>query len=553
MREILTNSLFEAFATASETVYIYVCDMASGVARWSPNAVDYFNLKGEYLENADVTWLANIHPDDQALYLEDITAVMSGRKNHHDCQYRAINKYGDYVWLECKGSVIKGKDGEGDVFAGLMTRLDNQNKYDSLTGLRTFYDFHQVDFSHREGALMLIGLDEFRKIVSSHGYNAGDRVLVQFAKFLMSLADEHTVSYRFSGDEFLILKEHADEAQMRDLFHQIQNAASSLSLGDHITLDVSISGGLTFYPQDGSSREKLINNLEHSLEFSKKKQRGSITVFASEIAAMQKRSQTLREELKKSIENDFQGFQLYFQPIVSAKIGIINGCEALLRWKGETIKDSYPMEFINILEMNGDIGAVGTWVMEQSLLHLKRWRALYPDFHMGFNVSYQQFLDPEFIDHTVRFTKELELDPRQITIELTESSSIDDPRELAEIFTRLHHEGFLLALDDFGTAYASLELLKYLPVNLIKIEHSFVNQLAQPDNKVDYTIISGILSLCRELGCQSVVEGIENKEILNIIKTIDPTFLQGYYYSRPIPEDEFLQLMEDNHSGKIKF
>ena len=179
--DILKNELFESFANASDNIYIYVCDMQSDLSRWSKNTVDYFNLEGEYIEEAGPKWMEHIHPEDRAAYLKDIEAVFSGASSRHSCQYRAKNKYGSYVWLECKGSVITGTDGQPKVFAGIMTRLDNQNKYDPLTHLLTSYEMQKYDFSTGNGSILLLGINAFRKINNTNGFLYGNKVLVALA------------------------------------------------------------------------------------------------------------------------------------------------------------------------------------------------------------------------------------------------------------------------------------------------------------------------------------------------------------------------------------
>ena len=214
MNDILNNELYEAFAQASEIVYIYVCDMKTDLSRWSENAVEYFNLPGEYIQNAGELWMQYIHPDDRNIYLEDISGVFGGAKAQHNCKYRALNKYGNYVWVECRGSVIKGEDGVPAVFAGIMTRLDGQNKYDFLTGLMTIDEFYQRDFSVGSGAVMLMGIDDFRKVITSRGYEFGDNVLVVLAKLIMKECGDEMQVYRFGGDEFLIVKPNGTLEEM---------------------------------------------------------------------------------------------------------------------------------------------------------------------------------------------------------------------------------------------------------------------------------------------------------------------------------------------------
>ncbi len=544
MESILENKLYEAFATASERVYIYVAEFKSNLVRWSKNAVDYFNLPDEYIPNDLDIWLDKVHPDDKDGYILDMRSVFEGRKAQHDCRYRVMNKYGEYIWVECRGSIIHDDDGEPMIFAGIMMQIDRYSKYDALTDLLNLNEFYQYDFKVDKGAVVLIGIDEFRKIVSSHGYEYGDKVLVEFSKKLKQIFGEKALIYRFSGDEFLIIYPHVSIEVIYPLFQKVSEEIAVLDNSQGQVVRVRISGGVTFYPNEGCTRERLINNLEHSLEYAKKNCRGTLVAFNQEIADMQKRTQILYEDLKNSIRSGFSGFELYFQPLVVSETGKIGGCEALLRWKGERIKDSYPSEFIKILEDHGDISDVGLWVMEQAFYHQKKWQKIYPEFHCSFNVSYQQFMNEAFVDTLLQKAKLIGVNADKMIIELTESCHVQEPESLAKAFHRLRKNGFMIALDDFGTAYSSMEMLKYLPVNYIKIEHSFVKDLGSDGHEIDYIIIENLLDLCKKLNCKSVVEGVENGYVKEVIEKMDVDYLQGYYFSRPVPEEEFEKMLK---------
>lgn len=201
MNRILDNSLFEAFASSSDNVYVYVTDMSTGLTRFSKNAVDFFEFPDEYMSNILEIIRDKIHPEDVDGYFAQMDQLFKGEISRHDYQYRMLNKYGDYSWIECKGSFIN--NGSEMIFAGLMTRLDNQNKYDSVTGLSTIYDFYNYDFSDGQGYILLVGIDQFRKIVSNYGYSFGDSVLVEFSRILRRISGSENRVYRMSGDEFI--------------------------------------------------------------------------------------------------------------------------------------------------------------------------------------------------------------------------------------------------------------------------------------------------------------------------------------------------------------
>jgi len=544
MSDIFNNELFEAFAAASDNVYIYVCDMRTNISRWSRASVEYFNLESEYIENAGAVWEKHIHPEDRALYVEDINEVFSGQKNRHECQYRAINRYGEYVWLECKGSVIKDKEGTPIIFAGLMTRLDGQNKYDSLTGLPTAHELYHYNISEKKGIAVLMGVDGFRKVVSNYGYNAGDELLVLFSKILKNCCRKNWSLFRFSGDEFIAIGTGVDQDIMEEFFTEVCQRADVMELANGQKVSISVSGGAILFPEDADSRERMLKRLEHCLEYAKMHHRGKLVFFSEEIARQHRRSQAIREDLKQCISNGFKGFEVFFQPFVSPETRKITGCECLLRWKGEKIKDSYPMEFIKVLEEYGGIREVGFWVMEEAIRHQVAWREKYGDLQISFNVSYQQFLDEEFENKLNLCLDKYGCAPQNIIIELTESCQVYKPQELASLFDRLRQRGFKVALDDFGTAYASLEMLKSLHVDYIKVEHSFVRELSEPGHDIDYVIIDNLLNMCRRLGYDSIVEGVENYDVADIVGKMDATLLQGYFFSKPVCRGEFEKLLE---------
>lgn len=543
---ILENCLFEAFAGASDDVYLYVCDMKTNLSRWSRASVEFFGLESEYIMDAQNVWVEYIHPDDREHFYQDITQVMEGVKDHHSCQYRARNKDGEYIWLECKGSVVRDENGEPEAFAGMMNRLDRRSKYDTLTGLLMSHELFNYDFRDMKGIVILLGIDGFRHVIGNYGYNAGDRILAVFGRMLKEACDRSWKVYRFSGDEFAIITSLSDADQAMEFFDRISREADNIELQDGRRVDLSLSGGAVFYPKDADNREELINHLEHSLEYAKSHQRGSLVFFSREIASRHKRLVMLREDLRYSIHHDFQGFELYFQPFIDPTTRRTKGCECLLRWQGQRIKDSYPTEFIKVLEDYGGICEVGIWVMEQAIRQQTEWKKQFGELQVSFNVSYQQFMDEQFERALEQCVERYGCNPSSMILELTESCEVEKPEDLSYAFDKLQSKGFKIAFDDFGTAYASLEMLKCLRVDYIKVEHSFVRELSEPGHDIDYVIIQNLLDMCDHLGCDSIVEGVENEKVADIVDKMNPTLLQGYYFSKPVCKEDFEKLLVED-------
>lgn len=549
MEDVLNNPLFEAFANASDNVYIYVCDVKKDLSRWSPNAITYFDLPGEYFKNAGEVWGEKIHPEDKEIYFKDISAVFAGEKENHSCQYRAINRFGKYVWLECKGTMTRDQNGELDTFAGIMTRLDRQNKYDTLTGLLTKYEFYEQDLSTGSGVVMLLGVDRFRNIINTYGYYYGDELLTTLAKRLQGLCRDGRMAFRFNGDEFILLLPGADKKSAVDTFNSIRDCTRSIETKDGKKIELSFSAGAVLYGDEKTDKDEIVNRLELALSYVKKINKGSIEFYSGEIVEKQQRIMTLKEDLKYSITHDFAGFELYFQPLVDARGTRILGCEALLRWKGEHIKNAGPMEFIPILEEDSGINQVGRWVMRESVKQQREWQEQFGNFKVNFNVSYRQFLEEGYVDELVRTAEEFGVSPDNMVLELTESCNVESPENLAVIFEQIRSHGFHIALDDFGTGYASMELLKKLPADEIKIEHTFVRELGNGEyHHVDFAIIESLLFLCRKVNNSVVVEGVETKAVDDIIRTMGADYLQGYYYSKPVCKADFEAMLRKNRS-----
>ena len=534
MPTILDNALFTAFSEASEQVYIYVCDVKQDLSHWSKNAVTFFGLPGEYMENAAELWMAKIHPDDRGRYLKDIQDVFTGVKTHHSCEYRARSQAGDYVWLECRGTMMKNEQGEPWLFAGMMTRLDARNKIDPLTGLPTMREFADLNFACTHGVVMVVGFDGFREVINNYGYRGGDEILADFAVQLRRICPQTAALYRFEGDEFAIFIPGGTCCQAQQLFQSLAQAAKALGSRQ---VSLEITGGAVCTPQDGITQEAVISKLEHSLAHGKAHRRSQLVFFSLEVSREYRRLSGLKQTLVRSVSHDCEGFSLVYQPLVDHDHRVVC-CEALLRWKA----DSDVGEMIRLLENTGEILPVGRWIVREVFAQARVWQQKSPDFITGFNVSYLQFKDSGFSDFLIAEAKRLKINPRQIAIELTESCQVEDFDGLAREFARLRAFGFNLSLDDFGIAYSTLLLIRNLPADSVKIDQSFIRDLTE-QNQVDLAIIESVVSLCRKLNIRLEAEGVENARILKLLEAYPITLYQGFHFAKPMPASQLEPLI----------
>ena len=540
----LDTMLFDALAKASSTVFFWATDIGAKRSRWSKATVDYFNLPSEYTDDVVGDWTKVVHPDDLQIWLSDAKEVVEGKKARYSCQYRAKNRYGEYVWVENNGYVLNNENGEHVLSAGMITRLDVQNRYDPQTNMLTTYAFYSEYFFDGAGTVLMVNVDDFRNVISTYGYSAAKELVGQLGALVKEACNPPMKLYRFGTDEFMIILPGGTKDSTRSLFNKIADAVRMSRVMNGTIIRVSISGAAVMYPEDCVKKDDMVEKLDYSMGYVKKHHPGKMTFYSEQLAREQERKNLLKEDLIQSVQSEFKGFSLFFQPLVEPVTERINGAETLLRWKGEVIQDSYPAEFIDILEETGYIRQVGLWVMEQTFLQKKAWEEKYGNLQLSFNVSYQQFMDQDFAAKVIKKANEIGVDKESVIIELTESCQVKDPESLANVFEELEKEGFKLALDDFGTAYSTMEMLRKLPVDYIKIDHSFVRELADEGHEDDYIIVDELVRLSNRLHHGAIIEGVENQSVVERLKDVNASLLQGYHYSKPVAKDVFEGLLD---------
>ena len=542
MNPVLNSELFEAFANASDRIYVYVADLKESVTRYSKAAVEYLGLPSEYIHNANDVWLSHVHPEDRDGFSKDIGDVLSGKNKHHNYQYRLQNRYGEYIWVECKGSVILDEEGKPDLFAGIVTRLDNHNKYDPLTHLLTggelMYANHDED-----GVLMIIGIDGFRKINSEYGFSYGNDVLKYLANLLKEKSRGAT-AYRIQGDEFILHSNSMTCDDLVEIFEDVKNQCNNSEKEDGMVA-FSITAGVIEFSKDEETFE-VVNKSDVCYNYAKENNVGGVVVYSDEIRDKINRKKLVSERLLKCIKNNFEGFRLVYQPILANTGDTVVACEALLRWNAndEKIGACYPDEFISILEANGGMRDVGYFVMREAIRQASVWQSKYKDFNVSFNVSYVQLEDVEFVPAIIDTINKYGADPKKIVVELTESILNVDTVKVKQSFELLRDRGINIALDDFGTGNSSFWMLHNIAVDIVKLDQSFIRKLDTQYTGIDHAIVESVGLMCDRIGCKTVAEGVETEEIWKMVSEYGFTGLQGYLFSRPIEVADFEELLE---------
>ena len=392
-------------------------------------------------------------------------------------------------------------------------------------------------------AVMFLDLDHFKYINDSLGHAAGDKLLQSVSKRLLaSLRGSDTVS-RQGGDEFVILlSEITYPRDAATSASKILAALNAAHIIDGQTLHIDGSVGISIYPQDGQDAETLIKNADTAMYHAKECGRNNFQFFTTEMNLRAVQRQSLEGSLRGALQRN--EFVLHYQPKVDLDTGVITGVEALVRWRQAGQELLPPGQFVSVAEDCGLILPIGRWVLREACRQARAWQEDgLPRLQVAVNVSAVEFRHRGFVDNVRQVLLETGLDAKYLELELTEGVLMDNAESTSEVLHALKAMGIRLAVDDFGTGYSSLSYLRHFPIDVLKIDRSFVHQITHGSD--GSSIVSAIISMGKSLNHVVVAEGIETQEQWNYLQTHACGQGQGYLFSRPVAALEFAKLLKD--------
>jgi diguanylate cyclase (GGDEF)-like protein len=395
----------------------------------------------------------------------------------------------------------------------------------------------------RKVAVLFLDLDGFKHINDSLGHPVGDKLLQSVAKRLVDCIRGSDSVSRQGGDEFVVLLldlEHAEDAAVTAR-RMLETVALPHSIDRH-DLHVTASIGVSVYPDDGLDADTLIKNADTAMYQAKENGRRSFQFFKPAMNVRAVERQFIEEALRLALER--RELVLHYQPKVNLMTGAIAGAEALLRWTHPTRGPIAPADFIPVAEECGLILPIGAWVLREACAQARTWmNAGLPVTSMAVNVSAMEFRDKNFLDGLFAILRETGLDPRFLELELTESVLMKRAEFTASILQTLRKRGVQVAVDDFGTGYSSLSYLRKFPVDALKIDQSFVRQISTAGD--DTTIVKAVIGMARSLKLRVIAEGVETLEEVAFLRAYRCEEAQGYYFSRPVPAQQFAMLLRN--------
>ncbi len=436
-------------------------------------------------------------------------------------------------------------------------KLKDMAYYDSLTGIpnrsllfdRLQQAIYHEEFKEKFLALIFLDLDRFKVINDTLGHIIGDKVLIAVANRLHSCIRKSDTLARYGGDEFaILLYDLKSKHRPAAIAERIISEFSKPFFLDKHEIYITISIGIALYPIDSNDLESLLKNADMAMYSAKNRGRNNYKFYSKELNTKALSQLRIETELKKALINN--EFSLNYQPKVDIETGEIIGFEALLRWNNLKLGEVPPIEFIPLAEETGMIIPIGEWVLSNACKQNKKWiEEGYPSIKVAVNLSAKQLNQSDFVENVKNILVETGLKPENLELEITESAIMKNPDTVIQMLKEMKKLGVSLSIDDFGTGYSSLNYLKKFPIDSIKIDKSFVDDLEH--SKDDASIIKATISLAHNLNLKVIAEGVENENQLKFLRKHKCDIIQGYYFSRPLFYEDISKFLL-SRTGELK-
>lgn len=460
-------------------------------------------------------------------------------------------------WLTI--SVVKDQKGNVTNYVAIFSDITEHKRnveqltrlalYDTLTNVPNRYllekeleSIIRMSKKHNQSfALLFLDLDRFKNINDTLGHRVGDMLLKETAQRLKRMLRKQDTIARFGGDEFVIILPNLKH--IREAAYMAEKIVESLKRPfcfNHQEIYISTSIGISVYPYDGTDKETLIRMADRAMYQTKKNGRNQYALYHAGMYGNDKQLFQLETALRKALERG--EFELYYQPQLDIKTKQIRAVEALIRWNHPEKGFIFPGMFIPLAEESGLITPISDWIMMQACEHLKQLQLRFPYVKMSINISPIYFQEIDFLKKLQKTIESVNVNPRLIELELTESAVMPHAEQSVERLTKLKMMGMSIAIDDFGTGFSSLSYLHRFPIDILKIDRSFTKQLSRYQQ--DSAIVKAIIMMAHSLQIRVVAEGVETKKQYQILEKQSCDFVQGYYVSKPLSISELYEFLD---------
>ncbi|MFT6904245.1 MAG: diguanylate cyclase (GGDEF)-like protein/PAS domain S-box-containing protein [Oleiphilaceae bacterium] len=553
-----SHSLLQA-SLASSHEAILVLDLLGNIRLYNPNFSRMFHVDMEEQEISNLNDLLAkadlLIPPPNSFSLE-VLRSLSEPKHQSICEFKTrfgrtieansnpqkkSSEIVGQVWSFRDISELKLKEEEARhrAYHDLLTGLPNRR----LLANRLNEALLTAKNSTLLTIVLFIDLDGFKDVNDSLGHGVGDALLKAITGRLEALLPSGSLLSRHGGDEFIAVMEKQQNSKVAQEFAKsiVDSFSIPFQLADE-AIYMSASIGISISPIHGRTAEKLISHADTAMYQAKKRGKNTFVIYDEQLNNQPAYRLKLRNQINVALENE--QFELYFQPKICLDTGMVKGAEALIRWRLEDGKFRSPLEFIPIAEDNGQIIPISQWVIHKCCEYLQRWKDdLDDDFVLALNISARHFHRGLLQEDLAMSLGKYSIDPCKLELEVTETAIMDDLDLAVQTLNELKKMGIRTAIDDFGTGHSSLSYLRKLPIEILKIDKSFIDEILI--SYEDRTLVRGIIEMVHALGIEVVAEGVENHQMATLLQEMQCDLVQGYHYCPPIPADDFLKIIQN--------
>ena len=551
--DILKPKSFSASVKNSGlTDFIFLMDLNQDTCSVSDDCVKTLKVPSSNFWDALQTVTSIVHPDDQKLFKECFAKLKEKQNSANDfvLECRMQSTSGTYLPVALRAKFIPN----ANLLTGTIFITSSQK--DDVTGLpleaQMVSDYNDVRrvLGSVSGFILAIRIEGLEHINASLGLEVGDNIFSVVAKTCIAAQDEQTRAYRISGNKIALLNMGGGTAtDAQTLYQNLKRRISEIEFDLDYSVVFTISAGIVAFINDMSDLKDLIKKADFSLSMGKKSGKNNLYFFNNSEYSRHVNKLDLRDKLRESVKNNFNGFEIYYQPVIdatqfNAKTGgqqvHVIGAEALLRW-GPPNSEKLPADqVIPVLEETGLMAPVGRWILMKAFNQCHVWNQYDKNFHMSVNLSYVQIERSDILFDVECALEKTKVNPKNITLEITESGYIDHD-ELQRLFDELHKLGINVDIDDFGTGYSNLRYLQNLHANTLKLDYTFVHKAVMgKDGDSERRVIEHIINMAHDLGMKVCLEGIESEADVEILSKLKPDKFQGFFFGKPVSSYAFL-------------
>ena len=545
LKEIASEDLIELFAPCMDD-YLYIIDLQKNTFKISQAAVDRFMMSGNSFDDAVNSFQYFVYKEDRSMIAEDLQCIIEGKEKDHNLYYRWLDKNGMPVWINCRGKVIDDKDGKPHYLIGCVNEIGDTQRADNVSGLlgerelRSYISSHIKDSSSEY--LIYIGIDGFNAINGTLGVDYGNYVLKSVADCINSCLSDNQKLYHIVADEYMIidLESHTKDDVML-LQKKICKKIEEFIISEKYKVVFTISTGIIYAKMLLKYYDEYRKIAVFSLKQAKSMGGNGVYFFEKEDYELFLRKEKIKSALRNAVANGFEGFDVYYQPIMDCDSGHMIGAEALMRfsmYQDKKKEPVSPVEFIPLLEETGLILPAGRYVLDKAVSMCHEMRQYIPEFKINVNISYIQMVKSDIWKDILSSIKQYDLPPECLCAELTESGYTDMTPYFYKLRKKFEEKNIQFVLDDFGTGYSNLHCIVNMKPNYVKLDNHFTAKAMSQTR--DFELLKKIVELVHSIDIKICIEGVEKEEWYQKLKEIHADYLQGYLFGRPCDKNQFL-------------